>query len=286
MKQESENSGVESETLKEEVSTRRNKQNMRRFLILLGVAIAALLGYIVEPDLRLSARSHAAAPVIDPARLEPWQLPEKVTLNTEIKSSDKASAITITLAPGSRVKLLRVKGGNAVIRPDNTPYSIVLPISQTDLMEQLAAHPPTGPMQVAAIAPTEEPKQAEPTQLAQEPMPAPAPAPTPAQTVEPAPVPVPVPEPAPKPADVGPIDVVQVMKDHISSGQIKEFSIEQVVDWKPEADETLNGVVYKTGSVSFKVTTYLGPKTIQAKAYIKDGKVCRWVGYKSGLEIK
>ena len=284
MKQEPENSGVELETLKEEVPTLRNNYQMKRFLILLGVAIAAVFGYIVEPDLRLSARSHTDAPVIDPAKLEPWQLPEKVTLKTELKSSDKASAITITLAPGSSVKLLRVNGGNAVIRPDNTPYSIVLPISQTDLMEQLAAHPPTGPMQVSAITQAEEPKQAEPTQRAVEPMPAPAPAPTPAQTVEPAPVPVP--EPAPKPADVAPIDVVQVMKDHISTGQIKEFSIEQVVEWQPEADETLNGVVYKTGSVSFKVTTYLGPKTIQAKAYIKDGKVCRWVGYKSGLEIK
>jgi len=284
MKQESENSGFEAETLKEEVTALRNKQHMKRFLILLGVAIAALLGYVVEPDLQLSARNHAAAPVIDPASLEPWQLPEKVTLKTEIKSSDKSSAITITLAPGSRVKLLRINGGKAVIRPDNTPYSIALPISQTDLMEQLAAHPPTGPIQVTAITDAEEPMQAKPAQLAVVPMTAPAPVPTPAQTVEPAPVPVP--EPAPKPVEVGPIDVVQVMQDHISRGLIKEFSIEQVVEWQPEADETLNGVVYKTGSVSFKVTTYLGPKTIQAKAYIKDGKVSRWVGYRSGLEIK
>jgi hypothetical protein len=38
--------------------------------------------------------------------------------------------------------------------------------------------------------------------------------------------------------------------------------------------------------LSYKAETIFGIKTIQAKAYIRDGRVSRWVWPKSGLEIR
>ena len=56
--------------------------------------------------------------------------------------------------------------------------------------------------------------------------------------------------------------------------------------WKPEANETVDGVVYQTGSAAYKAETIFGVKTIQAKALIRGGKVVRWIWPKSGMEIK
>ena len=109
----------------------------------------------------------------------------------------------------------------------------------------------------------------------------------PAVTPEPAPAPAPEPTPAPQPeAPVGDVDVVKVMQESIRSSQIKEFTFEQVLDWKEEATETVDGESYQTGLASYKAETIFGVKTIQAKALIKGGKVQRWIWPKSGMDIK
>ncbi len=120
--------------------------------------------------------------------------------------------------------------------------------------------------------------------------PAPMPEPPVVPTPEPAPAPEPAPEPAAEPQPVptasGPVDVVKVMQESIRSGQIKEFTFDQVLGWKAEPEETVEGTAYQAGSVSYKAETIFGVKTIQAKALIKEGKVQRWIWPKSGMEIK
>ncbi len=76
------------------------------------------------------------------------------------------------------------------------------------------------------------------------------------------------------------------MQTSIRNGQIKEFTYPQVLSWKQEANETVDGQVFQTGSVTYKAETIFGVKTIQAKALIKGGKVQRWIWPKSGMEIK
>ena len=133
---------------------------MKPFLILVGIAAAGVLGFVAEPTFRfkvtglnpkkvsgnaletLGIPASGSAPAIDLTALTPEQLPKSVTISDEIKFADEASGLSITLAAGSHSKLLRIEGANAVIRPGDTAYSIVLPISKTNLMEQLAANPP------------------------------------------------------------------------------------------------------------------------------------------------
>ena len=76
------------------------------------------------------------------------------------------------------------------------------------------------------------------------------------------------------------------MQASIRSGQIKQFTFAQVLAWKAEPNETVDGEVFQIGTVTFKEDTIFGVKTFQAKALIKGGKVQRWIWLKSGLEIK
>jgi hypothetical protein len=76
------------------------------------------------------------------------------------------------------------------------------------------------------------------------------------------------------------------MQESVRGGQIKEFTFDQVLTWKADADETVDGETYQTGLASYQAETIFGVKTIQAKALIKEGKVQRWIWPKSGMEIK
>ena len=291
---------------------------MKLFLMLFGMAAAGVLGYFTEPSLRLQltglspdGKTPAPAPVadeipaapitdIDPATLTAEQLPKKVILAEAVQFADTSSGLTMTVAAGSPAKLVRVDGKNAIIRPGDTAYTIAIPISNTDLLQQLAANPPPPPSAVAAVEPEPEPAPVtepmpapggdseEPAPMPEpvvEPTPDPAPAPTP----DPAPAPAPEPAPAPAPAPTvaaGPMDVVKVMQDSIRTAQVKEFTFDQVLGWEPGGDETVDGEIFKTGMVSYKAETIFGVKTIQAKALIQGGKVKRWIWPKSGMEIK
>jgi len=82
------------------------------------------------------------------------------------------------------------------------------------------------------------------------------------------------------------VDVVKAMQDSVRSAQVKEFTLEQVLNWKAEADETVDGATYQAGTITYKAETILGVKNIQAKALIKNGKVQRWISTLSGEEIK
>ena len=93
-------------------------------------------------------------------------------------------------------------------------------------------------------------------------------------------------EPEPEVPD-GPVDVVAVMKASIEAGDISEFTFDQVTDWEAlEEEETFGGESYKIGLLTYKAETFVGVRTIQAKALIKGNKVARWLWPKSGMEIK
>lgn len=149
---------------------------MKLFLILFGTAGAGILGYMTEPTLRPHVIGNSPKtsvvvqstpdPVIqtakeagiDLASLTPEQLPEKIVLKEENQLSDESSGLTITIAAGSPAKLIRIDGTNAWVRPGDTAYTIIVPISKTDLVEQLIANPPKPPQPDSAFASQPEPE--------------------------------------------------------------------------------------------------------------------------------
>jgi hypothetical protein len=140
------------------------------------------------------------------------------------------------------------------------------------------------------------------TALAETPSPAPAP-PSPTPTLSPSPTPppavvsnptptptppepAPAPEPEPEPAALNEEQIVAAMKASVSGGAIKEFAAEQVQAWKIGDEEIVDGETYQTGLAAYKAETIFGPKTVQAKALIKGGKVVKWIYAKTGMEIR
>lgn len=285
---------------------------MKFFLYFFAMAGAGYLGYTLEPGLRLQLTGNAAAPMgvagsgsavermpdgaikINLASLTPEQLPQRVLLKADGKVTDSSSGVEMLIKAGNRVKLVGIEGENVVISPGEGPFRGTVLITDTDLLQQIAANPPA-PVTVPATPPagdSEEPKMAP----APPPIPEPAPAPVPVPEVPTAPETAPAPEPtptppaepasAPMPAATGPSDVVTVMQDSIKAAQIKEFTFDQVLEWTATPDETVDGEVFQTGVASYKAETIFGVKTIQAKALVKGGKVQRWIWPKSGMDIK
>ncbi|MFN5868830.1 MAG: hypothetical protein ACK46A_05825 [Akkermansiaceae bacterium] len=82
-------------------------------------------------------------------------------------------------------------------------------------------------------------------------------------------------------------DPVMVMKESSASRQISKFSAAQVLDWQAgSVSETIDGVTYQIGNVTYQAETPFGTKNLSAKALIKDGKVVRWISPKSGMQIE
>lgn len=155
--------------------------------------------------------------------------------------------------------------------------------------------PEPAPEPVVPVDPVPEPEP--------EPEPAPEPVPNPAPEPEPAPEPAadedpvaaedPVAEPmeeeavAPGPAaKLDQAGIVQLMQESIKAGSLKEFTFDQVLNWKAGEDEDFDGTTYQTGVAAYKAETIFGVKTIEAKALISEGKIQKWIWAKSGLEIK
>lgn len=287
---------------------------MKTFLILVCSLVACAVGYWAEPSLRphltaqVSAKAEDATPkpaatevILRPApEKETGELlPEKVTLREKVEFNDVSSGLTMTLAAGSEARLLRIKGDEAVIRIGESKYTFAIPISQTDLAVRLGKEEPSAEAPVAAPAdvPAAAPADVATTEVASAAEPA---ADTDAGSAEEAPViEVPAedtaepaqqqttettPEPAAAPA--GPTDVVEIMRESLRNREIKKFEFEQVKDWQPGADETIEGQTFQTGTLTYEAETIFGAQTIQAKAFIQNGKVVRWIWPKSGVQIE
>jgi len=265
----------------------------------IGIIIAGALGYLLEPSLRsalLPSPNRSAenddpkgegepdltattpvtpavpavpAPPVAPAvpaapawvaSLTPEQLPAKVTLKTRAVLPIAGSTEPMVLPPGVAVTPKRVEGNDLVIAPFGGRIEGKIAVMSTDLVELLGNKPPAAAPAVAANPP-------------QPAMPDPG-------------VPAP-PEPAaPAATELTPEEIVAVMQASVKSGEIKEFSFDQVLGWKAAEDKESGGETYQSGLASYKAETIFGVKNIQAQALIKDGKVEKWIWPKSGMEIK
>jgi hypothetical protein len=143
--------------------------------------------------------------------------------------------------------------------------------------------PPTPPPVATNVVPTPQPTP----EVVPEPV-----APAVTSVVDPimpppAPEPVePTPEPSPAPPPVSTANVVEVMKAHITGGNLKEFTFNQVHSWEAAPDEVINGETFQIGMVRYKAETIFGDKLIEAKALIQNGQVVRWIWPRGNLEIK
>ena len=80
--------------------------------------------------------------------------------------------------------------------------------------------------------------------------------------------------------------LVKIMQQSINEAEIAEFQADQVREWLPGPEETVDGEIYQTGTVLYDKELLFGDKTLKAKALINDGKVVRWCWPDLGMDIK
>jgi hypothetical protein len=270
---------------------------MNGILMLLGIGVAGIAGYLVEPSLRERLTGETPRPtsnvtIVNIDELEPEQLPEKISISVPVELSSPDGSVT--LPAGSLVKPLAVEGHSLRVGMNHLKGKVA--IEDTDLLKQLTANPPRPIVKSTDISPP----------VAVVPAPIPVPVPTPVPVPVPTPVLTPEPEqelvtrgesepettiPEPTAAAEVPStgdqnDIVKIMQNSYRSGMIKEFVIDKAVAWKATGEETVDGMTYQTGLVDYSAETIFGVKNVQAKALIRAGKVVKWISPKSGMEIK
>lgn len=274
---------------------------MKFFLATIGIIGSGILGYVLEPEMRFGLTGQmpvttpstpavvtnptqpavpapvppvTTTPSYDYSKLQPNQLPEKVIIKSQATATAAGETDAVPLTAGTKVKPLRIEGSDLVFSVLGTAQGKI-PVTQTNLIEQLLANPPPAPTPVAPVEPTPPPVVAK-----EEPAKTPEPMPEPTKETEP------TPEPTPTAATLAPDDIVKLMQESVRSAQIKEFTFDQVIGWKAGEDEEVDGEKFQTGLAAYKAETIFGVKNIQAKALIRGGKVIRWIWPTSGLEIQ
>lgn len=291
---------------------------MKPVLAVCIIGLAWILGYLVEPSIRplilveetedgqeeeaetpdqvTPTPTSTPTPTYDLSGITQDQLPPTVMLKQTSNFKNSESGLTITVDAGRSVKLIGLEGTTVLIAPPGMDYTVRMPADRTNLVDQLialgiqpgqAVTPTPTPTPVPVPTPTPTPV---PTPT---PTPVPVPTPTPAPTPVPTPVPTPTPTPTPTPAPVpvaGPQlsseQIVAAMQNDLKSGGLKEFSFEDVTEWKAGEPKALDGVTLQTGMVSYTTKSIFGTKTLEAQAFISNGKVLKWIWPKSGITLE
>jgi hypothetical protein len=279
------------------------------------VFVLFFLGYVLGPtitpilvkekkatsSLVKNVKIQSAIYKIDLAEYRTDDLPKIVKIAKQIKLETNSGEGVKMLTRGTEVKLLNRDGLELIIETTDGVAKGRVAVETTDLYGVLAqakfdkdaGKVAGGPTTAPPKPPVDPPAPVNPPPVAD---------PTPPVATPPAPATggpmvasgdggtdgsdnsAPTPEPADK--KLSPDELVALMKKFIAAGTLKEFKAEQVVTWKAGEDESIDGVNYQIGLVTYKAQTIFGEKPVNAKALIKGGEVNRWVFAKSGMEMR
>jgi hypothetical protein len=249
-------------------------------LVFLGFTLA---GYVFYPSVSgvhpLPGQKPAPAVSQGPSSNEPPSIPaadfpDKVTLKIAVVVYSKDRQTSFELPAGQLVTPVSLERGLLTVRPGTSPLEGEVAVAATDFLEKVAAKPTPAPVSEPAAPPA----------------PVVDPAVEPAPVVDPAPVaePLPVVEAAP-PVASGGLDsaaVVALMQASVAGGAVTELKDTKVSSWEATADEVIDGQTYQTGLAVYEINGPFGVSSVRAKALIQGGKVIKWIGAKSGLELK
>jgi hypothetical protein len=221
--------------------------HMKRISMVVGIGIAGLAGYLLEPVL-VSRAPEAISSSEEAATDEP----------TSPQEALEEPAPEIVIPPADPAGFDPFVSPAPDTEPDPSPFDLP-PI------ENPSPEPP--PAEPEPAAPAEEPVPEEPK-------------------VEEGKVEETNVEEVETPILTDAEEIVTLMKASFSSGTVKEFASGKPKAWKATDPETIDGIVYQTGLVSYEADTILGRQTTLAKALIRNGAVVKWVSAKTGMELK
>ena len=277
------------------------------------------LGYLFYPTLSgvrpqpkpAALAADGSGSAIDPAKIAVSDFPAKVVLKVPVIVYSKDRQTSLELPVGQSVTPVRMADGLLVVQPGTSPLEGEVAVAGTDFLEKVAAllaaragQPTSTPSAPEEVVPTEvlptEPETMpviDPVvdPVAVDPAPEPSvPVSEPSEpTVEPSAPVVDEPAAAVDPAAprvsgprLEPTALVAAMQASVAGGAVTEFKAADVSDWQATEDELIDGQTYQTGLAVYQTSGPFGVSTVRAKALILDGRVVKWIGAKSGLELK
>lgn len=248
---------------------------MKTLLKLVIFIVIGLLGYSFEPQLRglltsfaflekpraklLTTGLESEEPKIDLANVSASKFPSKIRLTKGLSLKDLATKDMILVSPGQELRYMSYGNGRVLVSLLDEPITGFVPLNHTNLEDLVAENlknPHYSREEIPApVAPTEPEKVVEKIKEV-------------------------VVAEAPKP-------ILDIMKASIQNSEVKEIKEDKVTDWvAQEAEEMFEGKSYRVGLLTYSAETVFGVKPMEAKAYILNNKVERWVGAKSGIQMK
>lgn len=286
-----------------------NCRSMKYLSFLVVLILLFLGGYFLQPVFTpLLVKNQASREVVekevtvngfkvkvDLDNLAPDLIPGQLALKEKVSLSAGDEKESRELEAGETVALVEVRKGHLLVAdPAHPEFTALVPSEFTDIFERAAklkfeagqrAVATNNPPAATSATPT-------PTSGAEETPPEMPEDPTtkPEETPEVSTTPEKMPDPAPTDPGsrepVGSEEIVALMKASVESGAIKKFTADQVDAWTVGEPETIDGVDYQVGLVSYQAETIFGVKPVEAKALVRDGKVEKWVYAKTGMEIR
>ena len=80
--------------------------------------------------------------------------------------------------------------------------------------------------------------------------------------------------------------VLDIMRESLRAGEIKEFTEKDVTDWKVGPTEEIDGETFQTGEVIYEAQTIFGKKKVRVQAMIRGGKVEMWRYAKTKVQVE
>lgn len=258
--------------------------NATSFLLLL---VFVLAGYVLHPIVLPGLKNAGIVSSDETEEVEVTKKPEKEKAGprdltkldlTTVKVADFPSKVTlyealtlkvpgmeapIPVAAGSMVVPKELKGEVLVVQDPRFTVTGEIPIEQTDFKKlYLLQADANRKARIVELAANKQPQQAE--------------------VVVPS-------KPLPEVEEVKKLseaEVIELMKESVRSGKVSEFKFEQVLGWKLEADEQIDGQSYQIGLIVYNAETIFGVQKQRAKALIAKGKVAKWIWAETGVEIR
>ena len=278
---------------------------------LLVVVVGVAAGYIATPHfipeggLQLGSQEDSAqddsssGPAIqmDLSKVIAADFPEEINLKRNLTIKDTSSGVTIELKEGTAVKPIKLSGQSILIQPIGIPLKTQIPVDDTNFkaltLPNLLKRMANGGQVIQQGSPAEVAANAEVDAMGEPSAPV-EPTPEPVAKTEPTPEPVVKTEPTPKPVAKTPRkttltdeEIIEVMKESIEAGEVTEFTLDQVIEWRKGGEEVVEGITYKqSGRLIFSAETILGEHKYGAIALIKRGKIVKWAWARNMLTMR
>lgn len=255
--------------------------------IVLLIAVAAggylLFPYLTEP--RNAAKGDASVRKViingltievDFASLAPEVIPAEVTMMKDVLVSTlDDDPQMVSMLRGQTAVLVEVQGERLILQVPSGDGMVVVEHADTNFESLVAENMLKRAASLAGLKKSESVVNAPVVVIEDKPVVA----------TNPDDVLVPERDVAEKPDQLDDETLVERMKDSVKQGEVRELLANQILGWKANGTEQIDGRTYQIGLVAYEAETLFGTQKFIARALFYEGSIHRWICDQSMMDI-